>query len=143
MPEILHSLTILAPIDLTFEAVTKPACLDRWWTESSSGTPERGGAYELHFGRGTNWRAVVHTFAPPSSVEFELVEAADDWVGTRVGFHLESSGRATTLRFWHTGWKADTDHFRISSYCWAMYLRLLKRYLEHGETVDYENRADA
>jgi hypothetical protein len=34
------------------------------------------------------------------------------------------------------------DEFRRSSYCWAMYLRILRRYLEHGETVPYERRLD-
>ena len=32
------------------------------------------------------------------------------------------------------------DHYKISSYCWAMYLRILKRYVESGEEVPYENR---
>ncbi|MCH8956850.1 SRPBCC domain-containing protein, partial [candidate division KSB1 bacterium] len=34
------------------------------------------------------------------------------------------------------------EHYRVSCYCWAMYLRLLKRYVEHGETVPYEDRLD-
>ncbi len=34
------------------------------------------------------------------------------------------------------------EHYRISCYCWAMYLRILKRYLEHGETVQYARRLD-
>jgi Activator of Hsp90 ATPase homolog 1-like protein len=29
---------------------------------------------------------------------------------------------------------------KISSYCWAMYLRILKRYVEFGEEVPYEKR---
>jgi hypothetical protein len=33
-------------------------------------------------------------------------------------------------------------HYRTSSFCWAMYLRLLKRYVEHGEVVPYEKRLD-
>jgi uncharacterized protein YndB with AHSA1/START domain len=31
----------------------------------------------------------------------------------------------------------------VSCYCWAMYLRVLRRYLEHGERVPYEGRLDA
>ena len=66
-----------------------------------------------------------------------------DWVGTRVGFEMDVDGETTRLRFYHTGWPADNDHFRRSSYCWAMYLRLLKRFVEHDETVPYEKRLDA
>jgi hypothetical protein len=35
------------------------------------------------------------------------------------------------------------EHWRISCYWWAMYLRVLRRYLEHGESVAYEDRLDA
>ena len=42
--------------------------------------------------------------------------------------------------FSHTGWPSANEHFRVSSYCWAMYLRVLRRYLEHGEVVPYEQR---
>ena len=31
---------------------------------------------------------------------------------------------------------------RTSCYCWVMYLRILKRYVEHGEMVPYERRLD-
>ena len=47
------------------------------------------------------------------------------------------------VRFYHTGWPTQNEHWRISCYCWAMYLRLLRRYLEKGETVPYEQRLDA
>jgi len=42
----------------------------------------------------------------------------------------------------HTGWPEDNKHWRISCYCWAMYLRLLRRYLEYGEIVPYERRLE-
>jgi len=32
--------------------------------------------------------------------------------------------------------------FRISTHCWAMYLRILRRHFEHGESVPYEDRLD-
>lgn len=44
--------------------------------------------------------------------------------------------------FYHTGWKEANAHYRISAFCWAMYLRLLKRYVESGERVRYEERLD-
>ena len=41
------------------------------------------------------------------------------------------------------GWPSANEHCRISSYCWAMYLRILRRFLEHGEVVPYEARLEA
>lgn len=75
--------------------------------------------------------------------ELEMTGADDDWTGTRVGFLLEPEQGHTWVRFYHTGWREANRHYRRSSYCWAMYLRLLKRYLEHGETVAYEDRLSA
>lgn len=46
------------------------------------------------------------------------------------------------VRFYHTGWPTENAHWRISCYCWAMYLRVMRRYLEHGDIVPYENRLD-
>jgi hypothetical protein len=72
-----------------------------------------------------------------------LTEADEDWQGTRVGFLLDENDGGTQVRFHHTGWPAANEHYRVSCYCWAMYLRLLKRYVEHGEVVDYDVRLDA
>jgi hypothetical protein len=46
----------------------------------------------------------------------------------------------TAVNFYHTGWPQKNEHYKISSYCWAMYLRILKRHLEYGESVPYEKR---
>ena len=67
----------------------------------------------------------------------------EDWNGSKVGFRLETSGSSTWVTFRHTGWPAANDHFRISSFCRAMYLRILKRSIEHGESGPYEKRLDA
>ena len=49
-------------------------------------------------------------------------------------------GAGTQVRFYHAGWNSVTEHFRISTYCWAMYLRILRRNLEFGEQVPYSER---
>jgi hypothetical protein len=47
------------------------------------------------------------------------------------------------VRFAHRGWPDESDHYRTSSFCWAMYLRLLSRALEFGEFVPYDDRLRA
>ena len=37
---------------------------------------------------------------------------------------------------------AADDHSRISSYCWAIYLRVLKHWIERGERVPYGRRLE-
>jgi uncharacterized protein YndB with AHSA1/START domain len=142
MPDILHDLPIRADARRVFESVSSPAGLDRWWTLSSAGEPAPGAEYELGFGPQYAWRARVTRSVPDREFELELTRADADWTGTRVGFSLERKDGATWLRFRHTGWREANEHYRVSCNCWAMYLRILRRNLEHGETVPYEARLD-
>ncbi len=142
MPDILNDFPIKAPIDDVFRAVTLPKGLDEWWTKQSKGIPILGSAYELWFGPEYDWRARVTKCSPPKAFELEMVGAGTDWVGTRIGFELEAADGGTQVRFYHVGWPESNAHYRISCHCWPMYLRILRRHLEHGESVPYELRLD-
>lgn len=142
MPDILQDLPINATAAEVFAAVSTPAGLDTWWTLRSAGTPREGAEYELGFGPEYDWRARVTRVTPDSEFELELTRADADWAGTRVGFSLERRGPVTWLRFRHTGWPGASEHYRISCHCWAMYLRVLRRSLEAGESVPYERRLE-
>jgi hypothetical protein len=71
-----------------------------------------------------------------------LTQSDPDWQNTRVGFALTEKDGVTDVSFHHLGWPQGNEHYRISCYCWAMYLRVRRRYLEFGEVVDYEDRLD-
>jgi uncharacterized protein YndB with AHSA1/START domain len=140
MADILHDLWIDAAPARVFEAVSTPAGLESWWTGRSSGEPGTDAEYTLWFSPEYDWRGRVSRHAPDSEFELEITRADSDWTGTRVGFVLLPRDGGTSVRFHHTGWAEPNEHFRISSYCWAMYLRLLKRYVEQGEVLPYEQR---
>ena len=140
MSGILEDFPIKTTPALVFQVVSTPAGLDRWWTRRSSGVPALGCEYELWFGPEFDWRGKVVACRPDAEFELEIVKADPDWLGTRVGFRLEERKGSTWVRFSHTGWPSPNEHYRVSTYCWAMYLRILRRYLEHGETVPYEKR---
>ena len=142
MPDILQDLPIKADAERVFEAISTPEGLDRWWTLHSAGKPVDGAEYELWFDSDHDWRARVTSIVKPSQFELEIISADQDWLGTRVGFQLESKDGTTRLRFHHTGWPQANEHYRISCHCWAMYLRILRRYLEHNEVVPYEERLE-
>jgi uncharacterized protein YndB with AHSA1/START domain len=142
LPDIVHDFPINVAARRVFRAVSVPAELDHWWTARSAGEPRLGAQYELWFGPEYDWRATVTRCKADVEFELELSRADKEWVGTKVGFYLEVRGGATQVRFHHLGWPAATEHYRISCYCWAMYLRVLRRYLEHGELVPYEQRLD-
>ena len=142
MPDIFQHLLIKGSAAEVFGAISTPAGLDAWWTKACTGAPAPGAEYRLGFGAGYDWRAQVSRYQPDTEFELELTEAQPDWQGSRVGFHLSGEGDSVQVRFHHTGWPTDNDHYRISCYCWALYLRLLKRYVERGEIVPYEVRLE-
>lgn len=135
-------LPIQAPAAKVFDAVSTAAGLDAWWTRRSAGKPKLGEVYQLWFGPGYDWRAKVTRCEKGVEFELELTESDADWLGTKVGVTLEAKGDRTWVRFRHSGWKTANEHYRITSNCWAMYLRILRRYLEQGEVVPYEDRLD-
>jgi uncharacterized protein YndB with AHSA1/START domain len=142
MPDIFHDFPIKATRSRIFRAVSVPSDLDQWWTVRSVGDPRLGAEYELGFGPGYDWRANVTRCDPNVAFEFELTRADPEWLRTKVGFQLAGDDATTKVQFYHMGWPKETEHYRISCYCWAMYLRVLKRYLEYGERVPYELRLE-
>ena len=142
MADVWHDFFVDAPVDAVYRCLSTPQGLDQWWTQTSAGKPALGEVYDLGFGPEHVWRGLVTKCTPNKTFEMELTEAADDWTNTRVGFVVEPSGTGTQVHFLHTGWPELSVHYKTSCYCWAMYLRILKRYVEHGETVPYEKRLD-
>jgi len=143
MPDIIHEFTVNALPEKVFPMFTTPEGLDRWWTKESSGKPDLGAEYRLYFGPEYDWRAKVTRLSHAREFELEMTSAHEDWLGTRVGclLHPEQNGR-TRVKFYHQGWLEPHEHWRVSCYCWAMYLRILRRNVEFGEFVPYEKRLD-
>jgi uncharacterized protein YndB with AHSA1/START domain len=140
VPDIFHDFPIKKSAHAVFQAISTAEGLDQWWTKRSSGQPALGAEYELWFGPEYDWRGRVTRCDPNTHFELLMHSAEPEWVGTRVGFTLEGGPATTQAHFYHTGWPDVSENYRGSSYCWAMYLRILKRYLEYGETVPYEKR---
>lgn len=140
MADIFHYFPINASIDKVFDAISTPHGLDKWWTKSSSGKVAIGEIFHFHFEPDYNWTAVVSKCILDKEFELTMQNADDDWKGSKVGFRLTSKQHITEVQFYHTNWKEDNEHFRISNFCWAMYLRILKRNLEFGEFVEYADR---
>ena len=140
MPDIYHYFPINASADRVFRGIATPKGLDAWWTKGSNGKPSTGEVYQLFFGEGYDWRAVVSRCIANQEFELTITVADTDWINTKVGISLVDKNVTTEVHFYHTGWKADNHHYRTSCYCWAMYLRILKRNMEYGEEVPYEDR---
>ena len=142
METVFHSFFFISPSKDVFEAISTPDGLNSWWSKTCAGNAALGEEYQMGFGPGyDDWCAVISKYSPR---EFELTfeNAMEDWIGTRVGFVLTDKNDATNVEFYHSGWSSQSEHFKISSYCWAMCLRLLRRFVELGEVVEFDNRND-
>ena len=140
MPDIFHTLSIKASPPKVFEAISTAQGLSSWWTKESTGNPGLNEQYSLFFAPEYDWLANVSLYKENHVFELQLTKAMDDWLDTRVGFILKEADGLTKLSFYHMGWHEQSEHFCISSYCWAMYLRHLKRYVELGVFVPYDQR---
>ena len=140
MPDILLSFPILRDVLTVFDAMTAPAGLDRWWTLDSDGTATRGARYRFGFGPSCQWTGEVTHCQAPRAFEWTMRDADSDWAGTRVGFTLKDISDGTLVEFYHRDWPMENEHLRGSAYCWASYLRILRRHLEYGEDVPYAQR---
>jgi len=134
--------TINASADRVFRAISTENGLDNWWTKTSQANPKLDATYTLDFGPGYIWKAAVTKFEENKAFELQMTDAHSDWLKTKVGLILneEQGKNITEVNFYHTGWPENNEHYRISCYCWAMYLRILKRFIEFGEQISYEKR---
>ena len=142
MPDILHRFQVAAPVSRVFAMFSDPAGLDEWWTLKADGTAEAGAIYRFGFGPGCEWQGLLTACDPDRWIEWEILDADDDWTGTRVGARFTPRDERTTVDFYNSGWRHANEHFRTSSCCWANYLRVLRRFVEHGERVPYARRDD-
>ena len=142
MPDILHRLPVRASAAAVFELFAAPAGLNAWWTLDARGTAAVGEIYDFDFGPGYQWRGLLAACDEGRWIEWEMTQADADWTGTRVGARFTASGDRTIVDFYHSGWRHANEHYRTSSCCWAQYLRILRRFVEHGERVPYDTRLD-
>jgi uncharacterized protein YndB with AHSA1/START domain len=140
MADLLHTFTINSSVKDVFRGISTPEGLDIWWTKTSNGKAITGTNYQLDFGENYQWEAIVTKSERNKVFELQLTKADAEWKKTRIGFVLKAKNKTTEVSFYHTGWRKKSENYKYSSYCWAMYLRILKRNIEYGEKVPYEKR---
>ena len=140
MADILHDFTILTAPGEVWDAVTSPSGIASWWSKKVVGEPKLGATYAFYGEDEIYSIGVVKRFEQGRLIEWEITKGAPDCMVTRMGFKLADEGGQTLVSFHHTGWPEVTSHFRERSFRWALDMRLLKRYVELGEVVRFEER---
>jgi len=140
MTAIRHALPIRASADEVYRAVTDPAGLAGWWTADLEAATDVGGVSTFRFRSGAFNRMRVAGLSPPRRVEWECVDGASEWIGTRVSFELRECESGTNLLFEHGGWREATPYMAECSFHWALYLASLRAYCEEGRGRPDEGR---
>ncbi|WP_452224102.1 SRPBCC family protein [Lacinutrix chionoecetis] len=137
---IYHDLVIKTSKEKVFSAITQPKYLNNWWTLKSSGKPELEAEYNLNFTDKYDWYCKVSQVNPNESFYLKITNANEDWNPTTFGFELKDHEHGTLVEFTHSNWQVNNHHFRNTSYCWALLLKGLKKYLETGIIVPFNKR---
>ena len=135
-------LPIQAPPSLVFEEISTPEGLNRWWTKNCQGRAELGSIYNLDFGT-VVWQCQVTDLLKDFELEYTMHQCDEDWLDTQIRFELEAKNEGTMLKFMHMGWPTTNAHYYSSNHCWGLYLRIMRRYLEHQQQTPYEMRLNA
>ena len=134
MPAILHELTIDAPPERVYEAITEQAGLAAWWTNFASAQAKVGTISEFSFyGGQVLMRMEITALEPPRRVDWKALAGAPDWPGTRITWELSPADNGTKILFGHRDYASTGGSFASVNYNWAWYLTSLKAYLETGQ----------
>jgi uncharacterized protein YndB with AHSA1/START domain len=137
VPDIQHSLTIAAPPERVWPALTTLDGVAGWWsighTELEGDPGVLGGEFRFQ-SRAVVIRMRVEALDPLRHVRWRPVEAnaPGGWVGTTITFDLTADTAGTRLDFVHQGFAENNEGYRLVTGGWAQYLDNLKRLVETG-----------
>lgn len=129
MPNILHRLTIDAPLQRVHELIASSDGLGSWWTgRPVGGNDTVGGRLSFYFNDADNPAATFEVLErEPERVAWRCVGGPDSWLDTRVSYTLSPrQDGGTTLLFSHAGWREESEFMHGCSTNWASYLMSLK-----------------
>jgi uncharacterized protein YndB with AHSA1/START domain len=133
-----HSLTVDAPRERVFHALTDVDELKRWWITDGASDPRPGGRFRYEWKMADPANDHVQEGTYDEVVAGERV--AFPWAGSggdsRVTLTLSESDGATRVSLVHAGISAD-DQFERYEQGWQGFLANLKSVLESGQ----DNRA--
>lgn len=141
MFHIFHDIYIQNTKAIIYDAISNPSELEKWWPLKCSGKSVEGSTYQLFFGEGYDWQAKVIKAEPGVSFHMKMTLSDPDWQFTSFGFDLQQHEDGVWVEFWHKNWPRRNQHFRRSSFCWAMLLNGLKDYVEKGVAIPFEQRS--
>ncbi len=140
MPDIAQELTIKAPAETVFAAITQGDKITRWWANHAVAEPTVGSRIELRFDNGEVMIMEIFDLTAGKDVSWLVRQApqyAHLWEGTTITWDLAPALTETTLFFGHHGFAVDDTGYKQTRSGWDYFLTSLKSYLETGIGTPY------
>ena len=137
-------MAISAPVKSVFDAVATTEGLSEWWTRDGvRGRSSEGSELKFFFGQPEPSAVMeVARLDPEGIVNWNCVEGADEWVGTRISFNLTREGDETVVMFGHADWREPSEFMAHCSARWAYFLLSLKSLMETGRGTPLPRRPE-
>jgi uncharacterized protein YndB with AHSA1/START domain len=133
MVDILHRVGIKSSVAEVYAALTTADGLAGWWTTDTQGKGnDIGGVLQFRFAAG-GFDMKVLELDPGKRVLWEVVDGPEEWIGTRVDWHLDQVDEYAIVLFSHLGWKEPVEFMHHCSTKWAVFLLSLKSLIETGK----------
>ena len=133
MTAIVEELTIEAPPQRVWGAITQQDEIVQWWAYEARVTPEVGSLAEFRFRQG----AFVMQFEVAELDQDEKVrwisKSPPQWAGSSVTWQLTPVHNGTKLIFTHDGFAEVDEAHEWTRGAWVYFLASLKSYLETGK----------
>jgi uncharacterized protein YndB with AHSA1/START domain len=132
MADIMHLVTIAAPPERVYEALTTTEGIINWWTPDADLAATAGGIGTFRFHGGNDVTTVtVKELEPPLHVLWKTRSSfRPEWEGTTIVFDLRAEKGNTVLAFAHRGFEAADERYAVTTTGWGVHLQHLKEYLE-------------
>lgn len=135
MYDILHEVTIEAPPEKVYAAITEQKGLSGWWTTQVTAQAKVGTVSE--FGFEMVFKMRVDKLEPWRSIQWTALQGVPDWGGTIVTWDLTPVEKGTKLLFGHRNYASTEGSFANVNYNWGRFLTSLKTYVETGKGTPY------
>src|SRR5579859_7630624 len=135
MAEMHHEITIEAPPEKIFEALTTEKGFKAWWTPDCQAKPTVGSVATFgFFKRAVVFKMKIAELTPGKTVRWRCDGDWEEWIGTTLRFDLEPGRKGgTLLRFNHAGWATTRGVYAECNTSWGALMVHIKNYAEGGK----------
>ncbi|MEE8275678.1 MAG: SRPBCC domain-containing protein [Alphaproteobacteria bacterium] len=140
MPKISYDLTIDAPSEKVYKALSTQGGLRGWWEKNCVAEEREGGRAKFTFEGGKlSMTMGIDKLSPGKEVRWTCVDQLNnpEWQGTKVGFSLSGDGKKTRVAFVHDGFTEETKNFEMTVGGWKHFMDSLKSYVESGSGMPF------